>query len=110
VWTRRAVELLDSVKRCRRDGGAGALELLALGQQLTDANAALFDARNAFRGCIPGIHEVLRLQGLMAGRTCLDPAEDLSAGQAEEIDRVLAAYPHLTDDDFVRENRDSWLR
>jgi dihydrodipicolinate synthase/N-acetylneuraminate lyase len=110
VWTRRAVELLDSVKRCRREGGAGALELLSLGQQLTDANAALFDARNAFRGCIPGIHEVLRLQGLMAGRTCLDPAEDLSAGQAEEIDRVLAAYPHLTDDDFVKENLDSWLR
>ncbi len=110
VWTRRAVELLAAVKRCRRAGGASALELLALGQQLTDANAALFDARNAFRGCIPGIHEVLRRQGLMAGRQCLDPAEDLSPGQAEAIDRVLAAYPHLTDDDFVRENRDSWLR
>lgn len=109
VWTRRAVELLEAVKRCRREGGKGALELLALGQQLTDANAALFDARNAFRGCIPGIHEVLRRQGLLAGRWCLDPHEDLSPGQAEEIDRVLAAYPHLADDDFVRENRDRWL-
>jgi dihydrodipicolinate synthase/N-acetylneuraminate lyase len=109
VWTRRAVELLDAVKRCRREGGAGALELLALGQRLTDANAALFDAANAFRGCIPGIHEVLRRQGLLAGRFCLEPREDLSPGQAEEIDRVLAAHPELTDDGFVRENRDRWL-
>jgi dihydrodipicolinate synthase/N-acetylneuraminate lyase len=110
VWTRRAVELVEAVKRCRREGGAGALELLALGQQLTDANAALFDARNAFRGCIPGIHEVLRRQGLLAGRWCLDPREDLSPGQPEEIDRVLGAYPHLTDDGFVRENLERWLR
>jgi dihydrodipicolinate synthase/N-acetylneuraminate lyase len=103
------VELLEAVKRCRSEGGNGALELLALGQQLTDANAALFDARNAFRGCIPGIHEVLRRQGLLAGRWCLDPHEDLSPGQAEEIDRVLAAYPHLADDEYVQENRERWL-
>jgi hypothetical protein len=110
VWTRCAVELLAAVKRCRREGGAGALGILALGQQLTDANAALFDAKNAFRGCISGIHEVLRRQGLLAGRWCLDPHEDLSPGQAGELDRVLAAYPHLTDDAFVRENLDRWLR
>jgi dihydrodipicolinate synthase/N-acetylneuraminate lyase len=109
VWTRRAVELLESVKRCRREGGASSLELLALGQQLTDANAALFDARNGFRGCIPGIHEALRRVGLMAGRYCLDPAEELSPGQQQEIDRVIAGYPHLTDDAFVLENRDRWL-
>lgn len=110
VWTRRAVELLEAVKRCRRSGGAGALDLLALGQQLTDANAALFDAPNGFHGCIPGIHEVLRRQGLLAGRWCLDPREELSPGQEAEIDRVLAAYPQLTDDGFVRENLDRWLR
>jgi dihydrodipicolinate synthase/N-acetylneuraminate lyase len=110
VWTRRAVALLEAVKRCRHEGGAGAVELLALGQQLTDANAALFDATNAFRGSIPGIHEVLRRQGLLAGRWCLDPREDLSPGQAEEVDRVLAAYPHLADDAFVQENLDRWLR
>lgn len=110
VWTLRAVELLEAVKRCRREAGRGALELLALGQQLTDANAAIFDARNAFHGCIPGIHEVLRRQGLLAGRFCLDPREDLSPGQAEEIDRVLAAYPQLADDAFVRENLDRWMR
>jgi dihydrodipicolinate synthase/N-acetylneuraminate lyase len=109
VWTRRAVELLDAVKGCRARGGQGALELLALGQQLTDANAAIFDAAHGFRGCIPGILEVLRRQGLVAGRWCLDPAEELSLGQAEEIDRVLGRYPHLTDDAFVHENRDRWL-
>jgi dihydrodipicolinate synthase/N-acetylneuraminate lyase len=110
VWTRRAVELLESVKRCRREAGASSLELLALGQQLTDANAALFDARHAFRGCIPGIHEVLRRVGLLAGRYCLDPSEELSPGQRQEIDRVIADYPHLNDDAFVLENRDRWLR
>jgi dihydrodipicolinate synthase/N-acetylneuraminate lyase len=109
VWTRRAVELLGAVKDCRARGGQGALELLALGQQITDANAVIFDATHGFRGCIPGILDVLRRQGLVAGRWCLDPHEDLSPGQAEEIDRVLGRYPHLTDDAFVRENRDRWL-
>jgi dihydrodipicolinate synthase/N-acetylneuraminate lyase len=108
VWTRRAVGLLADVRRAR-ETGAGARELLSLGAQLTDANAALFDARQGFAGCIAGIHEVLRRQGLLAGRWCLDPAEDLSPGQAEEIERVLAAYPHLADDAFVAENRDRWL-
>jgi dihydrodipicolinate synthase/N-acetylneuraminate lyase len=110
VWTRRAVELLKSVRAARRDGGGATARLLALGHQLTDANAALFDARNAFAGCIAGIHEVLRRQGLLAGRWCLDLREDLSPGQDAEIDRVLGAYPHLSDDAFVAENRDRWLR
>src|SRR5437773_5126980 len=101
VWTRRAVEMLDAVKRCRRQGGEGALDLLALGQRLTDANAALFDARNAFAGCIAGVNEVLRRQGLLATRHCLDPDEDLSPGQAAEIDRVTAAWRDLTDGAFV---------
>ena len=48
-------------------------------------------------------------QGLLAGRWCLDQDESLSPGQAREITRVCAAYPHLTDDDFVREHRDRWL-
>ena len=108
VWTKRAVELLDGVKAARA-GGGDLRALLRTGVQLTDANVALFDARNAFAGCIAGIHEVLRRQGLLAGRTCLDPAEDLSPGQMAEIDRVLAAYPHLSDDPFVAENLDRWL-
>src|SRR4029078_1885974 len=100
VWTRRAVLLLEDGQRCR-EGGRGALELLALGALLTDANAALFDVRNAFAGCIAGLHEVLRRQGPLEGRWCLDPEEDLSPGQMEQIERVLAAHPHLADDAFV---------
>jgi hypothetical protein len=65
---------------------------------------------NRFHGCIAGLHEVLRRQGLLAGRWCLDPSEDLSPGQSEEIDRIYAAYPHLNDDEFVRKNLDNWLK
>jgi hypothetical protein len=83
---------------------------LALGAALTDANAAIFDVRNNFAGCIPGIHEVLRRQGLLAGTWCLDPHEKVSPGQERELDRVTRAYPELTDDNFVRANRHKWLR
>jgi dihydrodipicolinate synthase/N-acetylneuraminate lyase len=109
VWTRRAVELLERIRCCRAAGGAGVIELLAESAALTDANAALFDARNGFAGCIAGLHEILRRQGLLAGRWCLDPAEDLSPGQMAEIDRVTSAYPQLNDDEFVRQNLDRWL-
>ena len=105
VWTKRAVEILQTVKARRENSET----LLALGAQLTDANAALFDARNAFAGCIAGIHEVLRRQGLLEGIWCLDPDEALSPGQKEEIDRVIAVYPELQDDWFVAENLDRWL-
>ncbi len=110
TWTARAVEMLEAVKRCRAQGGAGTLELLTLGQKLTDANAALFDARNAYHGCIAGIHEALRRQGLLRGLWCLDPKEGLSPGQQDEIDRVHATYPELRDDAFVAANLDAWLR
>ncbi len=103
VWTHRAVGILNRT----RTGATG--EMLALNTQLTDANAALFDVAHHFHGCIAGIHEVLRRQGLLEGIWCLDPKEGLSPGQAEEIDRVTRAYPHLTDDAFVRENLDRWL-
>jgi dihydrodipicolinate synthase/N-acetylneuraminate lyase len=105
VWTRRAVEQFQRVKEC-----PPSAELLTLAAQITDSNAALFDPANGFRGCIPGIHEILRRQGLLEGRWCLDPEEELSPGQMEEIDRVCRAYPHLTDDEFVRENVNRWLR
>lgn len=109
VWTRKAVEL---VARCwaEREAGSVTGDLLTLAAQVTDANAALFDAAHGFAGCIVGLHEVLVRQGLMATRRTLDPAEDLSPGQAAEIDRVYAAYPHLHDDAFVREHLDEWLR
>jgi dihydrodipicolinate synthase/N-acetylneuraminate lyase len=108
VWTKRAVELLQDIQKCRVEG-RGALEILARAASLTDANAALFDARNQFAGCIPGLHEILRRQGLLAGRWCLDPDEDLSPGQLEEIDRVCASYPDLQDNDFVQSNLHRWL-
>ena len=104
VWTKRAVELLE---RCR--SADAKPELLRLGAEVTDSNAALFDAANGFRGCIAGLHEVLRRQGLLEGLWCLDEDETLSPGQLEEIDRVYRAYPHLHDDAFVAEHRDAWL-
>jgi dihydrodipicolinate synthase/N-acetylneuraminate lyase len=108
VWTESAVELLARCKRARRREQVSA-DLLALGAQVTDCNAAFFDAANGYAGCIAGIHEVLRRQGLMAGRWCLDPEQDLSPGQGHEIHRVYAAYPHLNDDAFVAAHLDKWL-
>jgi dihydrodipicolinate synthase/N-acetylneuraminate lyase len=110
VWTSRAVELLDAVKRCRNRRGDCAYDILAQAASVTDANSALFDARNAFAGCVAGLHEILRRQGLLAGRWCLDPREDLSPGQMEEIDRVCRAYPQLQDDGFVAEHMADWLQ
>lgn len=109
VWTRRAVELLA---RCHAAGDDPSHlgELLRLNVEVTDANAALFDVAHDYAGCIAGIHEVLRRQGLLEGAWCLDPNETLSPGQSEEIDRVARMYPHLTDDAFVAEHREAWLQ
>ena len=107
VWTKSAISHLALAKR-NSEQVTGAL--LTLAQQITDSNAAIFDAANHFRGCIPGIHEILRRQGLLEGRWCLDPEEELSPGQSAEIDRVCSAYPHLQDDAFVQEHLDEWLR
>ena len=108
VWTRRAVETLEAIQQLPPDAPI-APSWLTLSAALTDANGALFDARNHFRGCIAGLHEVLRRQGLLAATWCLDPEEGLSPGQQDEIDRVLRSYPGLNDDDFVAEHRDRWL-
>ena len=108
VWTRAAVELLE---RCQDATAIGMIprDLLALDAQVTDCNAAVFDVRNNFKGCIAGCHEVLRRQGLLDGIWCLDPQETLGKGQAAELDRVIAAYPHLQDDAFVAGNLGRWL-
>jgi dihydrodipicolinate synthase/N-acetylneuraminate lyase len=107
VWTKAAVELLarahDAV-----DSGTVPLEMLALDSKVTDCNAVIFDVANDFRGCIPGCHEILRRQGLMRTTHCLDPHEVLSPGQPEEIDRLYATYPELTDDAFVAANLARW--
>jgi hypothetical protein len=109
VWTKKAVEILQTCQLCTT-GYSVPTELLRLNAQVTDANAAFFDAANGFRGCIAGLHEVLRRQGLLEGVWCLDEHETLSPGQAEEITRVWEAYPHLHDDKFVAEHLDEWLR
>jgi dihydrodipicolinate synthase/N-acetylneuraminate lyase len=111
-WTRNAVKLHRRLSpRAKRGGQSPSTRnFLTLAAQITDANGAVFDAANEFSGCIPGIHEVLRRQGLLRGRWCLDPNEELSPGQAGEIDRVCRAYPHLADDDFVRARVDAWMR
>jgi dihydrodipicolinate synthase/N-acetylneuraminate lyase len=108
VWTKRAVELLE---RCHVAAQQPAIpaDLLRLAIEVTDCNAAFFDAANGFRGCIAGIHEVLRRQGLLEGIWCLDPNETLSPRQADEIDRVYRSYPHLNDDAFVAEHLHEWL-
>jgi dihydrodipicolinate synthase/N-acetylneuraminate lyase len=110
VWTRRAVELLATCHTVVAHGWEISADLLRLSVEVTDCNAAFFDAENGYRGCIAGLHEVLRRQGLLEGTWCLDPEEALSPGQQAEIDRVYAAYPHLNDDAFVALHRDEWLR
>ena len=109
VWTRRAVELVDAARAARASEQVPA-DLLRVGAALTDANGAIFDVAHGFAGCIAGIHEVLRRQGLLEGTWCLDEREGLSPGQGDLITRAIAAHPELTDDAFVAEHRDAWLR
>jgi dihydrodipicolinate synthase/N-acetylneuraminate lyase len=110
VWTRRAADLLHECKEAVRRSNGIPTRLLRRSAEITDSNAAFFDAAHGFAGCIAGLHEVLRRQGLLEGIWCLDPRETLSPGQADEITRVYRAYPHLNDDAFVRERRDRWLQ
>lgn len=109
VWTKRAVELHAECRRLAISGEPIPPECLRCANEVTDCNAAFFDAANHYAGCIPGLHEILRRQGLLQGIWCLDPAEALSPGQCEQMDRVCRAYPHLNDDEFVARHRDEWL-
>ncbi|AYY15157.1 dihydrodipicolinate synthase family protein [Actinobacteria bacterium YIM 96077] len=109
VWTRGAVRLLELARRAKNGDDQALRQVMDLDTALTDANAAIFDALNNFRGCVPGIHEVLRRQGLLEGTWCLDEKETLGPGQMAEIDRVWRTYPYLRDDDFVAERIDRWL-
>ena len=108
VWTKRAVELLSEIKRDREQPQLDS-KWLTLAGGVTDMNAAVFDPAHGFAGCIPGILEVLRRQGLVPTCHCLNPHEVLSPGQADELTRVTRAYPELTDDAFIAQNRDRWL-
>jgi hypothetical protein len=110
VWTQKAVQLLETCHQLTATAHAVPHTMLARSAEITDCNAAFFDTANGFRGCIAGIHEVLRRQGLLDGTWCLNEGEGLSPGQLEQIDRVYTAYPHLNDDAFIAANRDDWLR
>lgn len=108
VWTNAAVKLLADIKRARQSKQID-VQWFDTAIEVTDMNAALFDSANKFAGCIPGILEILRRQGLVPSINCLNPHEVLSPGQADELTRVCRAYPHLIDDAFVAANRDKWL-
>ena len=107
VWTKRAVELFELCKK-QKAGDSISAEMLSLANAVTDSNAVLFDGANAFAGCIPGLHYVLKKQGLMKSLNCINSNEVLSPGQDTEIERIYAMYPNLVDDDFVKENIESW--
>ncbi|MGZ9583411.1 dihydrodipicolinate synthase family protein [Paenibacillus marinisediminis] len=107
VWTNQAVQMLEELKAARATGSISE-EWLTRNVELTDSNGVVFDVSHDFHGCIPGIHEILRRQGILEGTWCLNPNETLSPGQAEELDRVTRDYPHLTDDEFVAKNLQAW--
>ncbi len=109
VWTQKAVELLEEIKAIRKKGNTVPAKMLTKGIAITDTNAAFFDAAHHFEGCIAGIHEVLRRQGLLEGTWCLNPEENMSPGQSDEITRVYKDYPALNDDAFVKQNLEKWL-
>jgi len=108
VWTKSNIEVFEFLTKARKNG-AITPELLTLAAQITDMNAAVFDPANSFAGCISGIHEVLRRQGLLEGIWCLNDKEKLSPGQSEELDRIYAMYPEYTDDGFVKDNIEKWM-
>lgn len=108
VWTKAAVELLDEIKKLRQQQSIPA-DMLSHKLEWTDINAALFEVANDFCGCIAGIHEILRQQGLLEGSWCLSPDKGLSPGQQDAIERVCRAYPHLNNDAFVRAHLQTWL-
>ena len=109
VWAQKAVEDLKELVQLRKSGGSIPPHILERAQQMTDINAVVFDAANRFAGCIPGIHEILRRQGLLEGIWTLNPNEVLSTGQSEEIDRIYRMYPGFSDDEFVEQHLDEWL-
>lgn len=108
VWVKRVVEIFDKIK-AEAEKESVSSDMFVLANEITDANAVLFDVANGFDGCIAGLHYVLRKQRLFDTILCLDPNETLSKGQAEEIERVYKMYPHLNDDEFVRSNLHKWM-
>ncbi len=109
VWTSKAVELLDRIRDIVDAGIPVPREILRIGAAITDANAVIFDAKHNFNGCIAGIHEVLRRQGLMRYTHCLSERQTLSPGQSDALNRLAIDYPFLADDEYIRSHLEQWL-
>ncbi len=107
VGTRSAVAISAEVVDARESGSV-SVDLLTRGTWITEINGAIFDARHSFAGCVAGVNELLRQQGLISTSACLDPRDRLSPGQQEAIADVRARYPELLDEDFIAENIDRW--
>ncbi|WP_036156586.1 dihydrodipicolinate synthase family protein [Maribacter forsetii] len=108
VWAKEAVILLENIKKGAYS--TDSIKMLSMAAKITDSNAAFFDAANNFKGCIVGLHEVLRRQGLLEGTWTLNEKDHLDPLQKAEIDRIYKAYPELNDDDFIAENLEGWLK
>ena len=108
-WTKKAVEYFEEIKKIMKNKEPVSPKILKLAMEVTDVNSAVFDAKNNFSGCIPGINYMLVKRGLLEGEWCIDPSVSLSPWQKGEIDRVWESYPHLRDDDFIHGNIERWL-
>ncbi|SED93432.1 dihydrodipicolinate synthase family protein [Ruania alba] len=108
VGARAAVDLITQV-RAAVDAGTVPMDLLAQANALVQINAAVFDVEHDFAGCVAGVNEVLRQQGVLASARCLSDRERLSSGQADLIAQVRQDYPQLLDEEFVAARREEWL-
>lgn len=107
VGSRAAARLVSAADEAVRADRI-PLELLSVATDLVEVNAAVFDVLHDFAGCVPGVNEVLRQQGLVPTARCLGP-DVLSPGQADLIRGVRTRFPELLDEQFVAEHRDEWL-
>ncbi|WP_159619659.1 dihydrodipicolinate synthase family protein [Ruania rhizosphaerae] len=110
VGTHAAAGLMSRVHAARAGDDEAVRELTARAPELTELNAAVFDAENDFRGCIAGVNAVLWWQGLLPSMRCLNPGEVLSPGQEDRIRGTLARYPWTSDKDFIADRLSEWLR
>jgi len=72
VWTQRAVALFQEWSNGCLRARPIPRDLVRRNAEITDANAAFFDVAHNFTGCIAGLHEVLRRQGLLEGNLVLE--------------------------------------
>lgn len=90
------------------DDGQVPVDLLRAASSLVEINAAVFDVTGGLLGCVAGVNEVLRQQGLIPTAVTLGP-DHLSPGQAGLIAEARARHPVLFDEDFIASRRDAWL-